>query len=349
MNGRQRLLAVVAALATALVPGGCAEETTSPAIVVSGHVEATEIRVATKIGGTLEAFPVEEGDLLERGQEIAGIDTVDLDLALDAAAAERRLAESELRLLLAGYRQEEIAEARAQVERAAAELEAAEKDLARFEALLDRGSGTEKARDDALARTRIARETREAARARLAKLEAGFREEEIDTARARVAAAESRIARIRQRIEDATVSSPVRGRVTEKLVEAGEVLAPGTPLLIAIDLDGAWLTAYLNEPDLGRIRLGQEVTVVTDDGQRRPGRITFVADEAEFTPKNVQTRDERVELVYRIKVDLDNADEMYKPGMPAEAHIEPVSGMPEGGRTGRSEGEPARSREGGSR
>jgi len=90
---------------------------------------------------------------------------------------------------------------------------------------------------------------------------------------------------------------------------------------VITDLADAWLTVYVGEPDLGRIRIGQEADVVTDDGQSRKGRITFVAAQAEFTPKNVQTRDERVKLVYKVKVGLDNQDGLFKPGMPAEARF----------------------------
>jgi len=105
--------------------------------------------------------------------------------------------------------------------------------------------------------------------------------------------------------------------------EAGELLAPGAPLAVVTDLADAWLTVYVSEPDLGRIRIGQSAEVVTDDGQTRTGRVSFVASEAEFTPKNVQTRDERVKLVFRVKIALDNRDGLFKPGMPAEARIRP--------------------------
>ena len=90
------------------------------------------------------------------------------------------------------------------------------------------------------------------------------------------------------------------------------------------DLANAWLNAYIPEPDLARIRLGQEAEVVTDDGQTRLGRVSFIASRAEFTPKNVQTRDERVKLVFRIKIALDNQDGLFKPGMPAEARLQPA-------------------------
>ena len=102
--------------------------------------------------------------------------------------------------------------------------------------------------------------------------------------------------------------------MTEKLAEQGELLARGTGLVVVTDLANAWLNVYVSETDLGRIRLDQEAAVVTDDGQTRRGRVSFVASQAEFTPKNVQTRDERVKLVYKVKVALENKDGLFKPG-----------------------------------
>jgi len=112
--------------------------------------------------------------------------------------------------------------------------------------------------------------------------------------------------------------------LTERIAEPGELLQVGAPVCVISRLADAWLTAYIPAPDLGRIRLGQEAEVRTDDGQTRKGRITYVSTQAEFTPKNVQTKDERVKLVYRIKIGLDNADGMFKPGMPAEARLQPA-------------------------
>jgi HlyD family secretion protein len=306
-----------------LASSGCREEVPDR-IVVSGHVEATEVRVSTKIPGTLESVLFEEGDRVSRGQELARIDDVDQRLALDSARAEERQARAELRLRLAGARKEDVAEARAQIERATADLEGAERELERMEGLLASGSGTTKSRDDALTRRDVARATLGAAEERERKLVAGNRPEEIEQARARVQAAEARIAQVEQQIRDASITSPIDGVVTAKLAERGEVLGAGGGIALVTDLSGAWLNAYVEEPSLGRIRIGQTVEVVTDDGQTRKGEISFVASEAEFTPKNVQTRDERVKLVFRIKVRLFNDDHLFKPGMPAEVRIDPV-------------------------
>jgi HlyD family secretion protein len=308
----------------ALAGGACRRGVANPVIVASGHVEATEVTVSTQVAGTIEQRLVDEGDRVEAGQEIARIDTTDTRLALDAARAERAQADADLRLQLAGSRVEDIQEARAQVERAEADLDGAQKDLARMEGLLASGSGTTKSRDDARTRRDVARASLDAARERLRRLEKGSRKEEIDAARARLQAAQARIAQLEQQLKDAVVKSPVKGVVTERLAEAGELAARGTGIVIVTDLANAWLNVYVGEPDLARIRLGQEAEVRTDDGQVRKGRVSFVSSQAEFTPKNVQTRDERVKLVFRIKVALENADGLFKPGMPAEARIPPA-------------------------
>jgi HlyD family secretion protein len=315
-------------LGTILLAAACGEDEDHTSILASGHVEATEVQVSTKVGGTLERLPVDEGSVVEAGQELAQIDTVDTRLALDSARAELARARAELRLLLAGPREEEIEEARAQLARAEADLAGAARDLERMEGLLAAGSGTTKARDDARTRHDVAAASVEAARQRLRRLEAGSREEEKDAARARVGAADARIAQLEQQIEDASIRSPVAGVVTRKLSDEGELVAPGTGLLTVTDLANAWLNAYIPEPALGQIRLGQEAEVVTDDGQSRTGRVSFIASQAEFTPKNVQTRDERVKLVFRIKVALGNEDGLFKPGMPATAFLAPAGSLP---------------------
>jgi HlyD family secretion protein len=320
------IVAATIVLGVALFGGACHRGKDDGPIIASGHVEATEVVVSTKVAGTVESLSVDEGSVVKPGQELARIDTTDVRLALDAARAERAQADADLRLRVAGSREEDIQEARAQVVRAEADLDGAQKDLARMEGLLASGSGTTKARDDARTRRDVAAASLDATRERLRRLEAGSRREEIDAARARLQAADARIAQLEQQLKDSVITSPVSGVVTEKLTEAGELAARGTGLVIVTDLADAWLNVYVGEPDLGRIRLGQEAEVRTDDGQARKGRVSFVASRAEFTPKNVQTRDERVKLVYRIKVALENADGLFKPGMPAEAHLQPAGG-----------------------
>jgi HlyD family secretion protein len=325
MRRTAKAVASAALLALATTSAACRRGDDSGLIVASGHVEATDVLVSTKVSGTIESLSVDEGSVVTSGQELARIDTTDTRIALGAARAERAQADAELRLRLAGSRVEEVREARAQVLRAEADREGAQKDLDRMEGLLASGSGTTKARDDARTRRDVAQASLDAATERQKRLEAGFRQEEKDAARARLQAADARIEQLEQQLEDALIASPIAGVVTEKLSDRGELAARGTGIVVVTDLPSAWLNAYVSEPDLARLRLGQEAEVVTDDGQSRKGRVSFVASRAEFTPKNVQTRDERVKLVYRIKVALDNADGLFKPGMPATARLSPAA------------------------
>jgi HlyD family secretion protein len=312
-------------LAAAPLLAACSRGSAGGPIVASGHVEAREVRLAAKYGGRVETVAVEEGDAVRAGQELLRLEATDTRLGLQQAQAERQSAAAELQLKRAGARREDIAEMAAQVQALRVDLEGAERDLQRMEALLERGSGTAKARDDARTRRDALAARLEAASQALARLRAGSRPEEIEAARARVAAAEARVAQLEQQLKDAVVNAPAAGLVTEKATEVGELVTPGAPLLVVTDLQDAWVNVYVSEPDLGRIRLGQAAEVRTDDGQVRPGKVSFVASQAEFTPRNVQTRDERAKLVFKVKVALDNADGLFKPGMPAEARLAPAA------------------------
>jgi HlyD family secretion protein len=121
----------------------------------------------------------------------------------------------------------------------------------------------------------------------------------------------------------ATLRAPFSGLVLSKNAEPGEYVSPGTPIVVVGDLEHVWLRAYVEETDLGRVKLGQRAYVTTDTypGKVYQGRLSFIASEAEFTPRNVQTQKERVKLVYRIKIDIPNPAQELKPGMPADAEI----------------------------
>ncbi len=326
------LVTVVAAAAAAAACGGRAQENAERA---SGYVEATDVRVAPQVGGRLIEVAVAEGDRVAAGALIAKLDTADTEIALRRAEADRDQAVAALKLLEAGARAEDIRQARAQAESAQAEVVAAESelqsataDLQRFEALLQSNSGSRKQRDDAATRRDVAaarvnasRERTRAANEAVARLRAGARPEEIAGGRARVAAADAQIAALRKNVADAVLTSPVGGIVTAKLADAGETIAPRTPVVAITDLDHAWANVYVDEPVVPRLRLGQAVALVTDAGQRLQGSITFISPKAEFTPRNVQTAAERSKLVYRIKVSTNNRDGVLKPGMPVEAEL----------------------------
>jgi HlyD family secretion protein len=310
------VLGVAAALAA-----GCRRTQDTSQIVASGHVEATDVRISAKVPGRLQSVSVREGDAVAAGQELARIETTDLRLALQQVRAEREGAAAELKLKLAGARKEDIGELEAQIRSVEADLGGAQKDLERMQGLLDSGSGTAKSRDDARTRRDSLAARLQSMRQALARLHAGFRPEEIEAARARVSGAEAKLAQLEQQIKDATVTAPLAATVTEKVAEAGELVQAGAPLLVLTNLKEPWLTVYVGALDLPKLRLGQQADVTTDDGQPRKGTISYIASQAEFTPKNVQTRDERIKLVYKVKLGLPNDDGLFKPGMPASARF----------------------------
>jgi HlyD family secretion protein len=312
----------VCVLMIVLGAAGCRKPEDDGTIRASGHIEATEIRLAAKVGGRLLEAPLEEGQTITAGILVARFDTVDAEHQLAQARANAEAADAQLRLLLAGSRAEDLRRAEDQMAQAQAELDAARRDLDRLSGLADRGSATEKSRDDAATRKEIAERAVAAARAQLDKLVAGPRRQEIEAARAQRTSAEAMVAAVEQQITDATVLAPADGVVTTRIAEPGEILPPGATIAILTDLARPWLTVWIDEPSLSRLVLGQGVTVRVDGSdQSFEGTISFISPVAEFTPKNVQTPDERAKLVFRVKVRLDNTDGVFKPGMPADAHF----------------------------
>ena len=327
-----RLGVLVLALAVAAsCRGGAGDD----ALRASGYVEATEVRVGPEAGGRVLSVAVDEGDRVAAGAPIAALDTTDTELAIRRVEAERSQAEAQLRLLRAGARPEDIRQAVAQAESGKADVTAAESelraavdDVARFEALLATNAGSRKQRDDAVTRRDVAAARVQAAKDRarasneaVARLRAGARREEIAAAQARVDAVDAQLAALRKTLGDAKLTSPVGGIVTSRLVDPGELIAPRTPVVVITDLDRAWANVYVDEPVVPRLSLGQTIPLLTDAGQRLEGRITYISPKAEFTPRNVQTAEERTKLVYRIKVTADNRQGILKSGMPVEAEL----------------------------
>lgn len=324
---------VLSALLVIGTAAGCSKKTVMPPTSASGYVEATDVRVATKVAGRVETVAVAEGQRVTAGQVLVTLATTETDLAISRAMAERAQAVAQLRLLQAGSRVEDVRQAQAQAaaaesdKRAAdAELAAARLDETRFEQLIAANSGSRKQRDDAVARRQTA-EARQratidrsaAAAAQVARVRSGARPEEIDAAKARVAATDAQIATFENDRKEAVIVSPSAGTVTSRLVEPGELAAPRSPLIVIVDLDHAWANVYVGEPLVPSLKIDAPVSLKTDGGDVLQGRIAFISPQAEFTPRNVQTSDERAKLVYRVKVLVDNSKGILKPGMSVTA------------------------------
>jgi HlyD family secretion protein len=315
---------------------GCKPAPPSDRVRVSGQVEATDVQVASQVPGRLLHRAVSEGERVEHGSVVATLDVADTELSLTRARAERAQADAQLKLLQAGSRPEDISQAEAQVASARAEVATADADLAgaevdveRFERLLASNSGSRKQRDDAVARRNVARERVQSARERVrvaqegvARVRAGARREELDMARARIDAVNAQIATLEKAVGDATITAPTTGVVTTTIAEEGELIQPRAPIVIITDLEHAWANVYVDEPVVPRLRVGDTATLFTDaGGPGVKGTISYIAERAEFTPRNVQTADDRSKLVYRLKVAIDNASGIFKVGMPVEAEI----------------------------
>ncbi len=292
-------------------------------IRVSGNIEVTDVAVSFRISGWVEERLVTEGDTVSAGQIIARLDSAELAQEVLLYEAEVKAAMATLEELETGYRTEEIEEWKAVVRRTRIDLDRLRSEFKRQEKLYEEKIISIREFEAAKADYEAAEAKYREVNKRLVLLEQGPRRERIDKARADFQRAREVLGLAKVRLNYATITSPISGLVLSKNIEPGEYVSPGTPVVTVGNLNNVWLRAYINQTDLGRIKVGQTVYITTDTypGKIYEGIITFIASEAEFTPKNVQTQEERVKLVYRIKIEADNPEMELKPGMPADGTI----------------------------
>lgn len=323
MNRRTTLTASAAALAAAVALISCGRGDAGGAIRVSGNIETDETQISFRVPGRMAVRLVDEGDAVKAGQVVARLDSTDLNQQVALRQADADAAAAALKELQDGYRKEDVAQARARLDAAEAEESRLKADDARQQDLFKREVISAREYDASHAALLAAQAQQRAAAEQYALMKSGYRSEQIDQARARLDAANQALDLAKTQLGYATAVSPLSGVVLSKNAEPGEVLAAGAPVVTVGDIRKVYLRAYIDEADLGRVKLGQEVKVTTDSypGKVYKGRIVFISPEAEFTPKMVQTQRERVKLVYRIKIDISNPDQELKPGMPADGEI----------------------------
>ena len=289
-------------------------------MMLSGNIEAHESLVSFKVTGRIVDLPVEEGQAVKAGQLLARLDNDDYRQQLAVDQATLRVRDRQLELALAGSRKQDIQAAYQAVLDARADLEQKEKDFQRYDALYRKDEIAGQARDLALTNVTRAKATLERLQQIYGELEEGTRKEEIAVDHASAHQARASVEMSRIRLDYTTLMAPLNGVILVRQAEKGEVVSPGTPVVSLADLDHIWVRVYVPETDLGRVRWGQDVSVRTDTypGKSYHGRVAFISSEAEFTPKSVQTEKERVTLVYRVKVDVENPNYELKPGMPAD-------------------------------
>lgn len=292
-------------------------------VFASGTMDATEIAVSFRMPGILHSRPVEEGSRVKSGELLAALDERESVARLHQVEAAQQAAQAHLKDLEQGYRPQEIAEARAQTGQAQANLANLEEEARRSEALFHGGATSQQRRDKDRTAAAVATEQHRAAQERLKLLLGGYRPETINAARAQFDEAQAAVEAARVSREDLQVKSPVDGVITRTHAEVGETLGAGRPVVTVTDISRPWVRVYIPENQIGKVRLGAAAKIKVDTFPNREfdGRVSYVSSQAEFTPKNVQTQEERVKLVFAVNVTLDNRDGTLKPGMPADVTI----------------------------
>ncbi|HVO76674.1 MAG TPA: efflux RND transporter periplasmic adaptor subunit [Candidatus Bathyarchaeia archaeon] len=284
-------------LASLFLAPGCGEKHAG-GFAGSGTLETTEVTVSALTGGQIALLAKDEGDAVAAGDTLARIDVEKLTLqrrqlvaGLDEARANRTpVAES--------------------VKQAKDNLENIEKNYRRISGLFEKGTATQQQYDDASTKYRVASSQLASARAQEKLLDAKER------------GIEASIAVLDRQIRDGTVVAPLSGVIVEKYVEQGETVPPGGAVCKISDTKSYWLKIYVAERELARFKLGEAVTVKVDSyGKDLAAAVSWVSPEAEFTPKNVETRDARAELVYAVKVTIKEPPSQLKIGMPAEVYL----------------------------
>lgn len=292
-------------------------------IEASGTIEATNIVISSKTAGNILSIKFPEGAKVNSGDTIVIIDNELLDIQLLQAIAAKDAAEAQLNLMLRGAREEDIIQAEQNLNQVKVNFENAQRDKIRMENLYESRSITQKQYEDAVAKYEVMSAQYKSAQENFNKVKKIFRQEEIDQARANLNKAIAGVELLKKNIRDCYVTSPINGFIGKTFVERGESVTPMSSLFKVSDLDVVELVIYVSTEELAYVKLGLQSDVTIDAFKDKvyKGKVTYISPEAEFTPKNIQTKDERTKLVFAVKITIPNKDYELKAGMPADAVI----------------------------
>ena len=306
-----------------LFAAGCGNNKDANLITASGTIESVDVTVSSKLSGQIKKINIKEGDKVKTGDLLLELDHDLLDIQLRQAEARVEQANAQLNLLLSGARKEDIEMAEQSLKQAKINLDLAKQDKDRFTSLYDTRTITKKQYEDASAKYDLALTQYNTAKENLSKIKSIVRPEEIESAKANIKSLIANADLLKKNIENCKVYAPVDGFVSKKFVEAGEIVSPQSSLMKISDLQTVDLVIYINEVELGKVKLGQNADIKIDTYKDKvyKGEIIYISPEAEFTPKNIQTQDERTKLVFAVKIRIPNRQFELKPGMPADAFI----------------------------
>jgi len=292
-------------------------------LTLYGNVDIRDVALGFRVAGRIAEMRFEEGDKVAAGQVMAVLDKEPFEEDLALAEAELASAKASLQKFETGSRPDEIAQARAVLRERQAEYDNALRIYKRNAELVKTGAVSVQAYDDAIAARDQAKARLETAQEALDLALEGFRQEEILQARAAVDAAQARVNRTETRLKDTAIIAPATGTILTRVREPGSIVAEGAPVY-TLSLDNpVWVRSYVDEPNLGNVFPGQQAQVYTDSRPEQPyqGHVGFISPQAEFTPKNVETTQLRTDLVYRLRVIVDNADQGLRQGMPVTVKL----------------------------
>lgn len=296
-------------------------------LTLYGNVDIREVELAFRVPGRLQSMRYDEGDTVLAGDVIAELDPEPYSEALAVAEARVAQATANLDKLQAGSRPQEVALARAAVDQARAAFDNAEREYERQSGLLASGASSEKLRDAVLAQRDESSANLAAATEALGLAEEGFRSEDIAAARAGLAAAAAELAIRETEFDDTKLTAPSNGTLIARLREPGSMLGSGAPVYSLSLRDPVYVRAYVDEPHLGRIAPGVEVTITTDTSNGvYQGQVGFISPRAEFTPRSVETTELRTDLVYRLRIVVADGDDALRQGMPVTVHVPLATG-----------------------
>lgn len=287
-------------------------------LVLYGNVDIRQVDLSFRVGGRIAEVLVDEGDSVAPGQPLARLDDDLLTQQRDQAAAELEGQKAALARLERGYRVEEIAQARAAVSGAAALAENAAINLRRVAAMRASNAISQKELDNARAQSREAAAKLRSSQDQLNMLLSGYREEDVQAQKAAVDAASAALNHARIQLRDSVLRAPQKGIVLTRAREAGAIVQAGQTVYTLTLTDPLWLRAYVDEPNLGRVKPGMPVKILVDaaPGKSFSGTVGFISPTAEFTPKTVETREVRTALVYRLRVQAQDPENVMRQGMP---------------------------------
>jgi HlyD family secretion protein len=301
---------------------GCGKNTDT--LKASGTVEATEAQLGFQAVGRIENVFADEGDSVRSGEVLARLDAAEMKARIEQAEAQADAARAVLTEMEHGSRREEIAQARAARDAASQRFNDAARDLERVRTLHDGGAVSQETFDKTQVAHEVARNQLEQAEEQFKLVEQGPRAERIEAARAQLAQAEAVVRTMQASLDNMIIVAPFDGIVTVRHREEGETVPLGSPVLNLLNRNDRWIRIYVPETRVGELRIGQTASITFDSYPDKTyrGEVVFIASQAEFTPKTVQTAEERVKLVYAVKVRIvDDPSYDLKPGVPADVEL----------------------------